>query len=126
MNLMMRVKCMAGDTPLLPREGDAHCCPCCGFPGLEWPAYKNLGPPPWKSHGEPPYCQRYGDASYDVCECCGYEFGFEDNPGLGCQPISFRDYRTQWIAEGCEWFCGDRRPPYWSLREQLKRIGVDI
>jgi len=37
-------------------------CPICGFPDLD--------EPPYDSDGENP--------SFDICPCCGIEFGYED------------------------------------------------
>ena len=98
-------------------------CPCCGYPDLEMPAYENLGQPPWFDHGSPPYCHRYGAASYDVCSCCGFEYGFDDDPGASLGD-SFQEYRRNWIAEGAVWFTPKRRPPDWDLQKQLQGIGI--
>lgn len=98
-------------------------CPCCGYPDLKMPAYRDLGQPPWLDHGLPPYEDRYGPASYDVCPCCGFEFGNDDNPGIS-EPVTFEEYRNEWIAGGCKWFDETKRPTEWSFREQLCRIGV--
>jgi hypothetical protein len=44
-----------------------------------------------------------GMPSYEVCQRCGYEFGFDDNPGVAA-PVSFEDYREEWINDGRKWF----------------------
>ncbi len=58
-------------------------CPCCGYQDLNSPAYKNIPQPPYdfSKLKEPPYEIIWGAASYSVCECCGFEFGFDDEPG---------------------------------------------
>src|SRR3954454_7715680 len=99
-----------------------NCCPCCGFAGLDMPAYRRLGPPPWFHPGPPPYEQWYGDPSYEVCACCGLEFGNDDNPGTAA-PTSFEQYRDEWIRGGCRWFDESLRPSDWDLKEQLASIG---
>ena len=101
-----------------------HFCPCCGYPGLRVPAYDGLNPPPWGDLGGPPYGPRLGAPSYDVCDCCGIEFGFDDEPGAG-SGVSFTEYRRDWIAGGCEWFDPQKRPPGWSLEEQLQVVGIE-
>src|SRR5215472_4990706 len=79
-------------------------CPCCGYPKLDCPPYEGMGLPPWPDHGSPPYHKRYGAASYACCECCGFEFGFDDDPGASAAASSFGEYLADWIADGCKWF----------------------
>jgi hypothetical protein len=101
-----------------------HHCPCCGYDGLVGPAYANLGPPPWLRHGDPPFATRLGLASYQVCDCCGFEFGFDDEPGGDAKPCSFVHYRTEWLATGAPWFNPRKKPEGWDLRAQLWSIAV--
>jgi hypothetical protein len=100
-----------------------HYCPCCGYPGLNMPAYRRLGPPPWLHPGPPPYERWYGAPSYDVCPCCGFEFGNDDNPGTA-PPSSFEQFRRAWIESGCPWFDPSRRPAGWRLEDQLAAAGI--
>ena len=74
---------------------------------------------------EPPYAQHFGAPSYDVCDCCGFEFGNDDEPGTA-PPISFSQYRREWIAEGAAWFDPAKRPTGWSLNEQLRKAGLGV
>jgi hypothetical protein len=83
-----------------------------------------MGPPPWLDHGVPPYHQRYGSASYDCCPCCGFEFGFDDDPGASAIASSFGEYLADWIASGCVWFTPSSKPQGWSLDQQLRRAGI--
>ena len=99
-----------------------YTCPCCGYDGLDGPAYEHLGPPPWSDLGSPPYDPQFGRPSYEVCACCGFEFGNDDNPGTGAEPDSFEEYREEWIREGCNWFEATARPDDWDLEQQLGRI----
>jgi hypothetical protein len=96
----------------------SYFCPCCGYPELDCPAYLRLGQPPWNNPGPPPYDQWYGEASYDVCECCGFEFGNDDNPGTA-PPLTFEAFRREWMANGCLWFDPTRRPEDWQVDLQL-------
>jgi hypothetical protein len=61
--------------------------------------------------------------SYDVCACCGFEFGFDDNPGTA-EPQSFEAYRLGWRDDGCRWFDATKRPEGWSPVEQAKAAGI--
>ena len=99
-------------------------CPCCGYHGLDGPPYEHLGPPPWNHPGPPPYDRWYGRPSYDVCVCCGFEFGNDDDPGTTAPPSSFEEYRQKWIKEGCKWWREKNRPPGWRLEEQLAAAGI--
>jgi hypothetical protein len=72
---------------------------------------------------DPPYAKYFGMPSYDVCDCCGYEFGHEDEPGTA-DPVSFETYRQEWIARGCQWFDPDKKPKDWDVKEQLRNLGL--
>lgn len=93
-------------------------CPCCGWSGLSCPAYYSIGEPPWGDHGQPPYESRYGMPSYEVCACCGFEFGNDDNPGTA-EGIDFKTYLKDWIEHGCQWFDKQKKPEGWQLDAQL-------
>jgi len=96
-------------------------CPCCGWPGLEARPYAEwTGQVP--EGADPPYDEWLGTASYEVCRCCGFEFGNDDNPGTA-PPVSFDEYRHKWAMDGCRWFVPDLRPPDWSLDDQLRGAG---
>lgn len=84
---------------------DKYICHVCGYP--------NLDEPPRSKDGNVP--------SFDICDCCGIEFGYEDTT-----EENVKNYRKKWIDSGGEWFCKDLRPDNWSMREQLKNIGIDI
>lgn len=76
-------------------------CPVCGFPGLLEPAYNADGAP-----------------SYEICPCCGFEFGFDDLS----EGVSHADYREKWIAEGAQWFDPEQKPADWDLQAQLANL----
>jgi hypothetical protein len=98
-------------------------CPCCGFSGLGSKPYAKGVTLPVSQELKPPYSQYFGLPSYEVCDCCGFEFGFDDEPGVGA-PDTFSGYLGQWISEGQTWFSPRKRPDGWTLREQLKIAGI--
>lgn len=64
-------------------------CPVC--------AYKNLPYPP---------------EDYNICPCCGTEFGNDD------AQFTHEQLQRQWIAAGSPWFFGNP-PPNWNAWNQL-------
>jgi hypothetical protein len=104
---------------------DLFNCPCCGHKGLTEPSYKGII---WVSAArglKPPYKQYFGDPSYDVCACCGFEFGNDDNPGTAA-PVSFEEYLREWVLSGCEWFKPAMKPEGWQLEAQLELAGLSV
>ena len=78
-----------------------YICLVCGFGGLK----------------EPPYSKQ-DEPSYEICPCCGFEFGFDaDN-----DPEAFAAFRQRWIDSGAKWFMPKRRPKNWDLKKQLLDI----
>ena len=67
-------------------------CPVCGF-GLLNESYKTTQELRW---------------SYDICPCCGCEFGYDDN----------EEYYKNWIKNGCECFNKKIKPDGWKLESQ--------
>jgi hypothetical protein len=98
-------------------------CPCCGYPGLAQPSYRRLAEVSAARGLEPPYDHYFGDPSYEVCACCGFEFGNDDNPGTGA-PVSFEAYLRAWVQSGCEWFDPAMKPEGWQLGAQLDLAGL--
>jgi hypothetical protein len=100
-------------------------CPSCGYPGLPFPPYQNFPPPPYGDLGSPPYDLRFGAASFQSCDCCGYEFGFDCDTSACGRARSFREYREEWIQNGAAWFSSSHpQPPGWNLAEQLAAAGL--
>jgi hypothetical protein len=75
-------------------------CPVCEFIGLEVKPYATW-PPPNGMPITPPYVDWLGEASYEVCPMCEFEFGHDDDPGEGADPMSFAEYRADWESMGC-------------------------
>ncbi len=80
----------------------SHLCRVCGAHYAE---------PPWGADGK--------TASFDICDCCGVEFGYEDST-----PAAVAAYRSGWIARGLPWFKPARKPADWNGARQLARIGA--
>ena len=72
-------------------------CRVCGLP---------QGEPPWGEDGCTP--------SFQICDCCGTEFGYED-----CTPGAAKRARENWVAKGSPWFEQRSRPVAWDVNEQL-------
>jgi hypothetical protein len=58
--------------------------------------------------------------SYEVCSCCGFEFGNDDNPGTSA-PESFEEYLAEWVTNGEKWFEPSKKPSRWTLTAQLSK-----
>jgi predicted RNA-binding Zn-ribbon protein involved in translation (DUF1610 family) len=75
-----------------------YSCPVCGAQELTTKPYETW-PAPEGAVLMPPYEDQLGSPSYEVCPNCGYEFGNDDNPGTA-SPVSFEEYRRDWVASG--------------------------
>ena len=99
-------------------------CPVCGWNGLHGKPYQRWPGLPVPEDAAPPYADHFGAASYEVCESCGFEFGFDDQPGAG-EGVSFEEFRAAWIAGGCSWWFHRRQAPAgWDGFDQLRRAGL--
>lgn len=77
-------------------------CPVCG--------YMYLSRPP---HGST------GGASYEICPCCGIQFGYDDDD-LG---VSYSNWLEKWISNGMTWFSKSVPPPEgWSAIDQKNNM----
>lgn len=78
-------------------------CPVCG--------YNNLTEPPYDPMGR---------GSFEICPCCGFEFGCDDFPD---KTSAFTRWRNNWILAGCPWFSTSRKPPEnWNPQLQLRQV----
>jgi hypothetical protein len=82
-----------------------YMCPVCGYDGLQ----------------EPPYDEKTGDPSFNICPCCGCEYGYDD-----ATDVAKEKFLKKWINGGAVWFNPDLKPPDWNLKSQIKGIGLDI
>jgi hypothetical protein len=67
------------------------------------------GDEPWGEDGKSP--------TFDICDCCGVEFGYGD-----CTLKAVHASRERWSKNGFLWRCPKEKPPNWSLDEQMKGI----
>lgn len=92
---------------LLQRLGinkrEAYCCRICGL---------DQDFKPWGEDGETP--------SFELCGCCGVDFGYEDTSVKHA-----KQYREEWLRKGAIWISSEEKPANWSLEEQLKQIPSD-
>lgn len=103
-----------------------YVCFCCGWDQLDFRPYKNSPEVPTDTRAlTPPYNQYWGSGSYGVCECCGYEFGNDDEPGGDAPGDSFEESRTHWIEKRkAQWMYPELKPTNWDVFEQLKKAGL--
>lgn len=57
--------------------------------------------------------------TFEICDCCGVEFGYEDST-----PQGINNYRQKWIETGAKWMNPNEKPDDWNLEVQLAEIGV--
>ncbi len=74
---------------------EIYYCPICGYGPFE---------EPYESIEELRY-------SYDICPCCGCEYGYDDHD----------HYFENWVTQGAKWFNQTCTPEGWTLEEQLTR-----
>lgn len=82
---------------------EKYICPVCGYKGLDEPAYD----------------ETYLEGSYDICSCCGCEFGFDD---FDFKLLTFQTAQNKWLSEGAMWFNKNEKPKNWNLEDQLKNL----
>ncbi|HFT8656195.1 MAG: hypothetical protein E7D37_04275 [Enterobacter cloacae] len=81
-------------------NNEFYVCRVCGAEQLD---------PPWGEDSQIP--------NYDICDCCGVEFGYED-----MNLESIKRYRQKWLDSGANWFRKKNKPESWSLDRQLQNI----
>ncbi|WP_449387855.1 hypothetical protein [Chryseobacterium lineare] len=64
---------------------------------------------PWGEDGKSP--------TYEICPCCGVEFGYEDYT-----VESTKKYRKEWLIKGAKWFDKSEQPEKWDKEQQFKNI----
>jgi hypothetical protein len=67
------------------------------------------GDPPWGEDGSSP--------TFNICPCCGVEFGYEDSLVKGVHL-----YREAWLKKGAPWQKPKNRPQDWDLEAQLSQV----
>ncbi|NWA64104.1 hypothetical protein HX773_24715 [Pantoea sp. B9002] len=84
-------------------KNEIYFCRVCGLEQLD---------PPWGDDGK--------SATFDICDCCGVEFGYEDATLSG-----IKRYREKWLTNGAKWNITKSIPDNWMLHQQLKNIPED-
>lgn len=85
----------------MPKNNDHNFfCRVCGF---------DQGFAPWGEDNKSP--------TFDICDCCGVQFGYED-----CDLKYVKLFRKNWIEKGAAWSFPKVKPSNWSLEEQMKQI----
>lgn len=84
----------------VPNETELHFCRVCGL-----------------YHDDPPYGHSSKVPSFEICVCCGVEFGYEDTTADAAE-----HYRKRWIENGANWFDPSAKPRSWSLEAQLEKV----
>lgn len=59
----------------------------------------------------------YPPANYEICPCCGTEFGNDD------AQFSHEQLRSAWLQRGAPWFFGNP-PQGWNEEQQLYASGL--
>lgn len=105
-----------------------YTCPVCGFDELRSNPYKNMPPiSPEIYKLQPPYQDHWGFPSYEVCPCCGMEFGNDDDCGYPHLNSTFSAYLAEWLDDlKGEWLCPEEKPPQWDLLTQMQKAGIPI
>lgn len=67
--------------------------------------------PPWGADGRSP--------TFEICPCCGVEFGYED-----VNETSALQARNAWLANGARWTTPTARPADWDVEVQLRQLGA--
>ncbi|MES2345349.1 MAG: hypothetical protein V4494_05385 [Chlamydiota bacterium] len=70
-----------------------------------------------KIQNDPPWGEDSQCPTYDICDCCGTEFGYGD-----CTVKAIRASRERWLTNGTKWKYPKEKPINWSLEEQMKNI----
>lgn len=77
-------------------------CPVCGYDGLN----------------EVPYNETGGNASFEICPCCNFEYGFDDYS----EGETFASYREKWLKNGAKFSDSEIQPLEWNLEKALEQI----
>jgi len=80
--------------------GAEYCCRVCGL---------RHDDPPWGVDGRTPL--------FELCDCCGVEFGYQDST-----PVGAKRFRDAWLTAGAAWYKPAGRPPGWQLEAQLRDL----
>jgi len=83
------------------KESKKYICPVCGLDKLTDRLYNDSDNP-----------------SYEICDCCGFEFGFDDV----VNKETYDSYRKKWLEKGANWFRPELKPANWNVDKQLNNL----
>ena len=65
-----------------------------------------------------------GLASFDICPCCGTQFGYDDCCGgdAAVRRAWYRQARKAWVAGGMRWWSSHKPPAGWDPVRQLAMV----
>jgi len=82
------------------RNKNINICLVCGYDSLD----------------EPPY-DEFGCSSFEICPCCGTEFGYDDSS------VKHAELRGKWINTGKKWWSNNvSKPEDWDAEKQLNNL----
>ena len=82
-----------------------YTCQACGYPLLS----------------APPLTEGVG--SLEICPCCFYQPGYDDEVLASGRDLSPRDWRERWVAQGTPWGSTILGPPdHWDPLLQLRNV----
>jgi hypothetical protein len=84
-------------------DNSKYYCRVCGL---------NMDESPWGEDGHTP--------NYEICPCCGCEFGNDDYT-----LDSVKRYRGTWLENGAKWFNIKKKPINWDIEKQLLNVPKD-
>lgn len=70
-----------------------------------------------KRQDEPIWGEDDQSPTFNICDCCGVEFGYED-----CNLEAVYAFRKKWLQESNKWWNPKAQSKNWSLEEQMKNI----
>ncbi len=85
-----------------------YTCPICGYNQLDEPPYSDPS--------------NFTGPSFDICPCCGIEFGYEDYGPKG-PPFYHEILRNRWVTGGMKFYRKDLRPDNFDPIDQLRKAG---
>ena len=109
-------KAFAEFAKIIAIDKDYRPLKCCRVCGLEYSDYY-----PWGEDGR--------SATYNICDCCGCEFGYDDDESASDKGIFV--YRQEWFNKGVPLFNPESKylPKQWTLADlklQLLNIGIEL
>ena len=105
----MQLKMRSGESAVLYQTDEGiWCCPVCGSPEFTQPPYFEDGAP-----------------SFEMCSC-GFEFGFDDDPGASKEAVE--GVVNNWVRwrENITKYLPKPSNKYEQIKINLKNIGLEI